>query len=91
MSLGVVMAKIKRPRKSRPVEAASASAGNRMLSTKALGEKLSCSRVTVWRAVKDGRLPQPNRMISRRVPLWSEREIDALLARAAADRAQASL
>jgi predicted DNA-binding transcriptional regulator AlpA len=57
---------------------------DRMLTTKLLQLKLGgVSRVTVWRAVRDKRLPQPNRLISRRVPLWSEREIDALLAQSA--------
>jgi len=78
------MAKIKRPRKpARRASPAAPAVPDRQLRTKAVCEKLGVSRVTLWRAVKDGRLPQPNRHISWRVPLWSERAIDALIARSA--------
>jgi predicted DNA-binding transcriptional regulator AlpA len=59
--------------------AAGENFGTRWLSTRALCRKLDTSRVSLWRAVRDGRLPQPSRKYSRRHPLWSERLIDEFL------------
>ncbi len=49
---------------------------DRLLSSKRLCELLDISRTTLWRAVKEGRLPPPRKIIEDGDNRWSESEID---------------
>ena len=49
---------------------------DRLLSSKRVCELLDISRTTLWRAVKDGRLPPPRKILVNGDNRWSESEID---------------
>lgn len=47
-----------------------------LLSAKDVCKQLAISRTTLWRAVKDGRLPPPRKILEDGNNRWSQAEID---------------
>jgi predicted DNA-binding transcriptional regulator AlpA len=51
---------------------------DRLLTVSDVAEMLACSVANVWRAVADGRLPQPF-YVAPKAPRWSAEELRAAL------------
>ena len=49
---------------------------DKLLSSKHVCELLDISRTTLWRAVKDGKLPPPRKILEAGGNRWSQTEID---------------
>ena len=57
----------------------------KLLSTKEVQERISCSRTTIWRMEREGKFPKHIRLGERRVA-WVADEVDAWIAERVAQR-----
>ena len=53
------------------------------IRARTLAQKLNCGESTVWKMVKDGRLPQPAIKLGARCTLWHWPSVQGVLGQAA--------
>jgi predicted DNA-binding transcriptional regulator AlpA len=75
------------PRRDTPTDAPTHPPTDRLIGVPIVRDRLGrICRSTLWRLVQRGEVPPPVRLGTR--SLWSEREIDAIIARRLAERGQ---